>query len=798
MVSEREILEYIARQPDRQVSLKQLLRELRASGTDRRALKDGLSRLVRQKALVKSRGQYFSLATSRPAGSRPEKETQFLSGRLVRHRDGYGFVILDKLVPGMVGDVFVGQHSLGDAMHGDRVLVRLGRLDERGRAEGRIHQVLKRAHETVVGQFRCERRGNFVLPHDERLREAIRIPRSEPLPGDARPQELDNAIVNVELTRFPTASNPAQGRVLEVLGRPGDFGLDVEIIIRKHHLPHRFPTEVLEEAEAVPQFLSSGELEERLDFRALPVVTIDGETARDFDDAVYVERLANGTYLLQVHIADVSHYVRPARPLDREARLRGTSVYFPDRALPMLPAELSSGICSLNPHVDRLVVSCLMEIDGRGEVVGQQLREGVIRSAERMTYTNVNLVLEGDPGLSARYAPLIPPFERMKELALILNEKRRRRGSIDFDLPEAEIQFDEFGQMRAITRSERNVAHRMIEEFMLAANETVANHLAGLALASLYRIHEKPNPKKVMEFEQLAGSFGYSLGVAGLSVERFRVRSGEGAGRRSRFGHPRGPRFAQQWELPAEIPVTPRHYQRLTDAIAGKPEERILSYLMLRSLKQARYSEQNSGHFALACPGYTHFTSPIRRYPDLIVHRILKAVLHDWEPTGAGPRGRRRKPAARPGPTFSASEGQANEGSASEGPASEGPIPEAELKLVAEETSDSERRAQDAERELLEWKKVAFLAERMGEEFEGLVVNVTRFGFFVELTEMFVEGLVHADSLTDDRYVFRESTHEWAGERSKRRFRLGDQVRVLVDRVDPVARQIYFALAPQD
>ncbi len=796
MVSEREILEYIARQPDRQASLKQLLRELGGGGVARRALKDELARLVRQKALVKSRGQYFTLATGatgRAAGSRPEKGTQFLSGRLVRHRDGYGFVILDELVPGMVGDVFVGQHSLGDAMHGDRVLVRLGRLDERGRAEGRIHQVLKRAHETVVGQFRCERRGNFVLPHDERLREAIRIPRSEPLPGDARPQELDNAIVNVELTRFPTASNPAQGRVLEVLGRPGDFGLDVEIIIRKHHLPHRFPTEVLEEAESVPQFLSSRHLEERLDFRALPVVTIDGETARDFDDAVYVERLANGTYVLQVHIADVSHYVRPARPLDREARLRGTSVYFPDRALPMLPAELSSGICSLNPHVDRLVVSCLMEIDGRGEVVGHQLREGVIRSAERMTYTNVNLVLEGDPGLSARYAPLIPPFERMKDLALILNEKRRRRGSIDFDLPEAEIQFDELGQMRAITRSERNVAHRMIEEFMLAANETVANHLAGLALASLYRIHEKPDPKKVMEFEQLAGSFGYSLGVAGLSVERFRISSGEGAGRRSRFGRPRGPRFAQQWELPAEIPVTPRHYQRLTDAIAGKPEERILSYLMLRSLKQARYSEQNSGHFALACPDYTHFTSPIRRYPDLIVHRILKAVLHDWKPTGAGPRGRRRKPAARPGPTFSASEGPANEGSASEGP-----ISEAELKLVAEETSDSERRAQDAERELLEWKKVAFLAERMGEEFEGLVVNVTRFGFFVELTEMFVEGLVHADNLSDDRYVFRESTHEWAGERSKRRFRLGDRVRVLVDRVDPVARQVYFALAPQD
>lgn len=772
MFSERKILDCIGRQPRQEASLKLLLHELGARGAERRALKEELSRLVKEGALVQTRG-HFALAPPRPASAASQKGGRFISGRLVRHRDGYGFVIPDEPVPGMAGDVYVNEYHLGDAMHGDRVLVRLGKLDERGRGEGRIHKVVKRAHESVVGQFRCGPRGNLVLPWDERLNEPILIPPSQPLPGGARPKEIEGAIVNVELTRFPTATDQAQGRVLEVLGRPGDFGIDVEIIIRKHHLPHRFPPEVLEAAASVPQFLSSRELEGRRDFRALPIVTIDGETARDFDDAVCVERLANGNHRLQVHIADVAHYARAGSPLDREARLRGTSVYFPDRAVPMLPAELSSGICSLNPHVDRLVLSCLMEIDGQGEVVQYELVEGVIHSAERMTYTSVNLVLEGDPGLGARYAALLPEFERMRELALILNEKRRRRGSIDFDLPEPEIQFDEFGQMRAITRSERNVAHRIIEEFMLAANETVAGHLAGLGLASLYRIHEKPEPARVMEFEEIAAGFGYSLGV-GLPVKRFRVASGQGAGRRGRLGRPRGPRFERELELPGDIPITSRHYQQLTEKIAGKPEERILSYLMLRSLKQARYSEQNVGHFALACPIYTHFTSPIRRYPDLMVHRILKAVLHGWKPEPAPPQRRRQPDAARPGP-----------------------VSEAELKLITEESSDSERRAQDAERELLEWKKVAFLAERLGEEFEGLVVHVTRFGFFVELTEMFVEGLVHSSSLTDDRYFFREPTHEWVGERTKRRFGLGDRVRVLVERVDPVALKIHFALSPQ-
>ena len=427
-------------------------------------------------------------------------------------------------------------------------------------------------------------------------------------------------MVDVEITDWPSATQNPRGRVIEVLGYEGDFGVDVEIIIRKFHLPHHFPSEVLEEAQNASAVIPAKEVRRRRDFRKLPIVTIDGETARDFDDAVTVQRLENGNYELQVHIADVSHYVTAGSGLDGEARLRGTSVYFPDRAVPMLPLELSTDICSLRPRVDRLVVSCVVEIDHRGEVVGYDLAEGVICSAERMTYTAVNDVLEGDSVARHRYAELAPMFEQMRDLALILRHKRERRGSIDFDLPEPVIEFDEQGLMKSITRSERNMAHRLIEEFMLAANECVAGYLENKRIASLYRIHEKPDARRVYDFEVIAATFGYSLGVGALPIQRIQMKSD----RRANYGTgKRTPAI----EVPKDVHITPRMYQKLTEKIAGKPEERILSYLMLRSLKQARYSEENSGHFALAATQYTHFTSPIRRYPDLIVHRILKEVL---------------------------------------------------------------------------------------------------------------------------------------------------------------------------
>jgi ribonuclease R len=541
----------------------------------------------------------------------------------------------------------------------------------------------------------------------------------------------------------------------------------------------------------------------------LPIGTIDGETARDFDDAVIVRKLESSNFELQVHIADVAHYVTENSALDQEARLRGTSVYFPDRAVPMLPLELSTDICSLRPQVDRLVMSCVMEIDHRGEVLGYELCNGIIRSVERMTYTSVNAILEGDAATAERYRALVPQFELMRELAMILNRKRERRGSIDFDLPEPMIEFDEFGLMRSITRSERNIAHRIIEEFMLAANESVAQYLEQKRVASLYRVHDKPDAKRVCDFEVIAATFGYSLGVGPLPIQRMQMKTD----RRASYGS--GKR-AREIEIPKEVHITPRMYQKLTEKIAGKPEERILSFLMLRSLKQARYSEENLGHFALAATSYTHFTSPIRRYPDLIVHRILKQVLEESPEQRDGEidvgvfplvrtsadakhseergRGRPRhadKSGEAPSPWSKRRDHAAHRESVE--PLS-GPISLEELHDIAAESSQAERRADEAERELMEWKKVKFMQDRVGEDFDGLVISVTKFGFFVELTDLFVEGLVPLSSLADDDYTYHENTREIIGRKSRKTYRLGQKVRVLVDRIDPVEKKMQFAV----
>ena len=749
-LTERSLLDHVLNLPHGRATFKQLVRELGSRGHERGQIEDLLDQLVERGDLVEIRSGHF-ISTR---GSR-----EYAVGKLSMHRDGYGFVIPDHPIEGLRGDLYVPRDSASSVMHGDKVVARIVRVGPDGRADGEILKVLRRGHPTVVGEFQLRPRGNFVIPHDERIRQWIEIPDGMEIPeasasrdrvgvapvqvGGA--QDLDGMIVNAEIIEFLDGGERVVGKVIEILGRPDGFGVDVEIMIRKHHIPHRFPDVVIEQAQSISPIIAASELADREDFRSLDIVTIDGETARDFDDAVWVDRLADGGYALQVHIADVCHYVLPGTPIDQEALLRGTSVYFPDRAVPMLPLELSTEICSLKPSVDRLVLSVVLEIDRRGDVVKQAFTRGVIRSVERMTYTNVHRLLEGDAELRDRYAPLIGRFETMRELALILNRKRVKRGSIDFDMPEPLIEFDEFGQMTGVTRSDRNIAHRIIEELMLAANEAVASHLEQAGIASLFRIHEKPEAKRVMDFEDVAASFGYSLGIGAIPVKKFAVKE------RGRDG-----RVIRKDIVMANdnLAITSRHYQKLVAKIEGKPEERILTYLMLRSLKQARYSDQNKGHFALAAPSYTHFTSPIRRYPDLIVHRILAGFLD-----------RKRDL-----------------------------IPQDRLHAIGNECSETERRAAEAERELVEWKKAKFMEDRVGEDFSGLIISTTRFGFFVELETLFIEGLVPIDTLPGDKYGFSENTRKIIGERSRRQFSIGDHVNVRLDRVDAVERKLQFSL----
>ena len=814
-------------------SIEDLSRSLQVKKSSRRALLQMLAKL-KKRGLVEelSHGRFLLRQSSRPpqSSAKPQSAAQppaenfpqhkavsrdEIKGRLVLHQDGYGFVVPDVAIPNLDGDLFIPRDFVEDAMHGDHVIAKVSRLSGAPgarRAEGRILRIVSRAHPSVVGLFRYSSRGCVVVPYDPRVQHEIELPAGEELSPALREQllpsekerpgkrprlahipKLDGAVVNAELVRYARDGASPIGRVIEILGRPGDLGVDTEIIIRKHHLPHTFPGEVAHEAEQLARPVSESELSGREDFRSLPIVTIDGETARDFDDAVYVERREDGGWLLQVHIADVAHYVTPESPLDREARLRGNSVYFLDRAVPMLPEALSNGMCSLKPREERLVLSAIMQFDSSGRMLNSWMTPGVIRSAERMTYTNVNKVLEGDAEMSARYAHLSHHFRAMKGLALLLNARRAENGSIDFDLPEAVIEFDDHQQMTNIGRSERNIAHRLIEEFMLAANRAVAHYLIQRGLHALHRVHEKPDARKVLEFEELARAFGYSMGVEDLHQREVAVRHGKvpspaKAGRPDTRGH--GRERQMRAVLPAsDITITPQHYQRLVQKLSGKPEERILSYLMLRSLKQARYSAETLGHFALGFDEYTHFTSPIRRYPDLIVHRILKWALAN--PKAPAPT--HIKPAIGvESAVYSLKH----------------------LEEIAAETSETERRAAGAERELISWKTAQFMEQHLGDEYEALIISVQKYGCFVELFEVFVEGLLPITAIeeaADARCIYRERDHaivaltggdSGRGRRTARRkstlqltWKLGDRIRVRAERIDPIRRRVEFALA---
>jgi ribonuclease R len=876
--SDREIIRLIERSPSHRAGYKQLIRELGlGGGRQRRLLLEQLARITLRGDLVKLDTGFWALPHATPAKTaRPSKDMgappltasssrvgsatreHLVAGKLDLHRDGFGFVR-----PNGSGaredDLFIPPNELNGAMQGDEVLVdeappgRPG-PDGKPRRSGRILRILTRRNPTVVGIFHYARRSHemhSVTPLDERMTQPVLIPsgpdgkpilpapigeqnrtigeeakRTVVLPDLPRP--LEGLAVDIEITEFPTLHRPAIGRILEVLGHPDDFGVDVEIVIRKHHLPYIFPPNVLAEADdsaalTVPT-LTPEEFALRHDFRGLPIITIDGETARDFDDAVLVNLLSNGNYQLQVHIADVSHYVRLGTALDLEARLRGTSVYFPDRAVPMLPPALSSGMCSLRPDEDRLVLSCIAEIDQAGEVAEFQLCEGIIRSARRMTYTAVQNILDGDAETRASNITLVPAIEQMLTLAQLLNRKRHRRGSIDFDLPEPVIQFDPQGNMAAITRSERGWANRLIEEFMLTANECVAHWLEALG-PSLYRIHELPDPKRILDFEETAATYGQTLGFSSLPVKKFTMKTDRRDSARKGYRNS----APKQQEVPESIPVTPQMYQRLTARIAGTPEERILSFLMLRSLKQARYSAQNDGHFALASPSYTHFTSPIRRYPDLIIHRLLRAALR----AGANPLGgpilstdpqhwSSKRPTKAPGaPCLAASSPRVGLNEPDAGaPSSSTPsssirvgsdetftLPLEELSAIAHESSAAERRADGAERELMEWKKIKFMTPRIGEHFQATILSCTKYGFFVELDDLFIEGLVPLQTIAEslapanrrydpERFFFRDTDRSIVGQSTGLTFRLGQRVQVLLDRIDRPARRLQFSLVP--
>ena len=703
----KEVLAALARPDLPAASLRELLRRLKVDKRHRMTFKRLIRDMVEGGELLRAGSARYTLP-----GAAPTPPRALVAGRIQRHPDGFGFLIPDEGGP----DFYVAPSNLESIFHGDRVEARILRRRHPGRDEAIITRVVEPSRRRVMGVFHKSPEGDRVEAYERSYAAGILIGR-----GDAAAAR-DGEVVGVELTQPPSERHPARGRVVEVLGFADEPGIDIRTVARKYELREAFPPEAEQEAARHGDPLNPAELARREDFRALPIVTIDGETAMDFDDAVQVERLGAGGYRLGVHIADVAHYVREGSALDLEARRRGTSVYFPGTAIPMLPHRLSSDLCSLRPGVDRLTVSVLMDLDARGEVLQARFTESVIRSVERMTYTQVAGILENqDPELRRRYAPLVEGFELMGELCGVLNARRRRRGTIDFDLPEPEILLDVQGQTAGIVPLQRNLAHRLIEEFMLAANEAVAGSLFGRRVPSLYRIHERPEPRRVAALNELLAAFGL--------------------------------RLPEPYEA-----LQPSHFEEVLDRLEGKPEFRFLSRAMLRSMRLARYSEEKGLHFGLGTSTYTHFTSPIRRYPDLIVHRILKEVLHGPLPPGRAERLREVLPG------------------------------------IASSSSRSERVADEAEREVVEWKKLAYMAERIGEEFDGFIASVAPFGFFVELTDLFVEGLVHVSTLPRDRYQFVERRQILRGDRSGVVFRIGEPVRVRLDRVDQPQRRVDFSL----
>ncbi len=701
--SSPEILNLFKARKGQKITFAEIARALEAASSQRKDLHRALQELIAERKIVRLDRRHYSLPP--PA--------KVIVGRVQAHRDGSGFLIPeDSGLP----DIFLGKREVRDLMHRDRVALHLGKKG-RGRTPGpRTLEVVERAHRRVVGRYEAGEKYDRVIPDDYRLVQEIRIPKRA-VGGAAT-----NQIVLAEITRYPTQKEGPEGKILKVLGDPDDPRLDSEIIIHKYDLPDAFSPAVMQDASAIPPEISGEEIASRVDLRGQNFFTVDGETARDFDDAIAISRPEGGHLRLRVAIADVSHYVKEGSNLDKEAFRRGTSVYFPERALPMLPPHLSTGICSLNPAEDRLCLTADMEFGRQGQMIEARFYPSVIHSQARLTYTLVKeMLVAGDREIIARHPSVYQDLRTMGELCAALRARRMERGSIDFDLPEPEVVLDIQGQIGEIVRAERHIGHQIIEEFMIATNEAVARFLAQEESPGLHRVHEPPDAKKMEEFKEFVAHLGY--------------------------------RFSPRGKL------RPKSFQQLLEEARGKPEEKAVNYLLLRSMKQAHYSEKGVGHFALASAHYLHFTSPIRRYPDLVVHRILKELL---QPGKMKEKRRQRW---------------------------ENRLPE-----IAEHSSQRERVAMEAEREVVERKKVQFMRDKVGQEFNGYISGVLPFGIFVELEDFFIEGLVHLTRLPQDRYQFLERKHVLIGERSRMTFRLGDRVRVRVDAANLERRQVDFSL----
>ena len=685
------------KEEDRPLLLREILRHLGLEKEQRQKVRDCLRDLADEGKVVRIRGNRYGL---------PSK-MNLIVGRVKTHPDGYGFVI-----PEAEGeeDIFISPRNLKDAMHGDRVVARIESIRRKGK-EGSVIRILERKTHKIVGKFMRAKNYSYIIPEDDRILQEVFIPEGET--KRARP----NQIVVAQITQYPMERVRPEGRITHILGYPDDPEVEPQIIIHKYDLPHRFSSAVLKEIQDLPSAPSSHETKDRIDLRGIPTFTIDGENARDFDDAVSIERERGGDVKLYVSISDVSHYVREETGLDSEAYFRGTSVYFPDRAIPMFPPELSNEICCLHPRVDRLTLTAELRYDENGDRRSVQFYPSVIRSDERLTYTLVRKILvDGVSELKRKFEHLLPSLDLMADLCQELRRRRTERGAIDFDLPEPEVILNLQGETEDIIRAERNLAHQIIEEFMIAANEAVSHFMEEKEVPFIYRIHEPPKKEAMDEFRRFISHLGYKM-------------------RR-------------------ESDPSPKEFQRVLSDIKGRPEERVVNEILLRSMKWAKYSANNLKHFGLASDAYTHFTSPIRRYPDLIVHRLLKRVLSKKEVK----------------------------------------VPEEALANMADHLSNRERVAMEAEREIRNRYRVRFMRDKIGEEFEGIISGVTAFGFFVELKEIFVEGLVRVTSLHDDYYQYHEKKYCLVGERTHKTFRIGDEVRVRVDRVDVERRHIDFGV----